>query len=53
MGVLLVITGILFLTGSINMFGFWMLENFPGLAELEKCLLPVEFQGDIVGQPSP
>ena len=33
MGVLLVVTGMLFLTGSINWFGSWMLENFPALGQ--------------------
>ena len=33
MGGLLVITGILFLTGSINTLSFWLLETFPGLAK--------------------
>lgn len=34
MGVLLVITGILFLTGSISQFGFYLLEAFPALGKL-------------------
>ena len=32
MGALLVLTGLMFLTGSINWFGQWLIENFPGLA---------------------
>ncbi len=32
MGAFLVLTGIAFLTGWINAFGFWLLEMFPGLA---------------------
>lgn len=34
MGVLLVLTGIAFLTGSISQFGFYLLEMFPALATL-------------------
>lgn len=34
MGVLLVITGLLFLTGSISQFGFYLLEMFPALGRL-------------------
>ena len=33
-GVLLVITGIAFLTGGIQTASFWLLETFPGLAKL-------------------
>ena len=31
MGAVLVLTGLLFLSGSINWFGSWMLDTFPGL----------------------
>jgi cytochrome c-type biogenesis protein len=34
MGVLLIITGIAFLTGSINTFSFWLLETFPVLGRI-------------------
>ena len=34
MGVLLVITGVMFLTGSIQDTSYWLLETFPGLADL-------------------
>jgi cytochrome c-type biogenesis protein len=33
MGGLLVVTGILFMTGHITTFSFWLLNTFPGLAE--------------------
>jgi cytochrome c-type biogenesis protein len=33
-GVLLVVTGIAFLTGSLQTMSFWLLETFPGLATL-------------------
>lgn len=34
MGVLLVVTGILILTGSMNDIAFWLLETFPGLGRV-------------------
>ena len=34
MGVLLIVTGILFLTGTISQFGFYLLEAFPVLGKL-------------------
>jgi cytochrome c-type biogenesis protein len=33
-GVLLVITGVLFLTGTIQTMGYWLLEAFPALGQL-------------------
>ena len=33
-GVLLIVTGVAFLTGSIQTMSFWLLETFPGLAKL-------------------
>ena len=33
-GVLLVVTGVAFLTGGMQSFSFWLLETFPGLARL-------------------
>ena len=33
-GALLVLTGIAFLTGSLQSVSFWLLEMFPGLAKL-------------------
>lgn len=47
-GVALVITGILFLTGSINWFGQWLLENVPVLAQLEEWVAPKSLGGDIL-----
>ena len=32
MGALLVVTGVLFVTGQITTIAFWMLSMFPGLA---------------------
>lgn len=39
MGGALVITGILFITGSLNAFSFWMLEAFPALGNIEGIVL--------------
>ena len=33
-GILLIVTGILFLTGSVNEIGFWLLETFPSLGKV-------------------
>jgi cytochrome c-type biogenesis protein len=34
MGGLLVLTGIMFLTGSITTMSFWLLETFPALGRI-------------------
>jgi len=48
MGVLLVITGVLFITGSINDMGQWMLETFPILSELEGAIVSDDFQEKLI-----
>ena len=50
MGVLLVLTGILFITGSMNWFGQWMLETFPVLGQVEDWLTPKSLQTEISKQ---
>ena len=50
MGAALVITGILFMTGSINTFGNWMLETFPALGRIEALFAPEGLQQDIMKQ---
>ena len=50
MGALLVLTGLMFLTGSINWFGQWLIETFPALAQAEEWLTPDTLQGDILKQ---
>jgi cytochrome c-type biogenesis protein len=50
MGGLLVLTGILFLTGSINGLGNWLLENVPILAQIEEWVAPKGLQGEILKQ---
>lgn len=39
MGGALVLTGVLFITGSINTFSFWLLEMFPALGNIEGLVL--------------
>lgn len=48
MGAALVVTGLLFMTGSINTFGNWMLETFPALGEIEAWFAPDSLQQDIL-----
>jgi cytochrome c-type biogenesis protein len=48
MGVFLIITGIMFLTGSINWFGQWMLDTFPALAAFEEWMTPKSLRGKIL-----
>jgi len=48
MGVLLIATGVLFLTGSMNYFGQWMLETFPWLGQVEAWATPDTLQHDIM-----
>ncbi len=48
MGGLLVLTGVLFLTGSINDMGQWMLETFPVLNELEGAVMTEGFQEKLI-----
>lgn len=50
MGLLLVITGVLFLTGSITWLGQWLIETFPFLANVEEWLTPDTLQQDILRQ---
>ena len=40
MGVLLVVTGVLILTGSLNVFGVWLLETVPALGRIEEMVTP-------------
>ena len=48
MGVLLVLTGVLILTGGLNWFGTWMIENVPALARIEEMFTPKQLQTDIL-----
>ena len=48
MGVALVLTGVLMLTGSLNWFGAWLLETYPGIANIETWVVPAGLRGDIL-----
>jgi cytochrome c-type biogenesis protein len=48
MGVVLIVTGLLFLTGSINWFGSWMLDTFPGLSKIEQMVTPQDLGKEIM-----
>ena len=50
MGAILVLTGLLFLTGSINWFGSWMLDTFPALGQIEAWVTPEDLGTDIMQQ---
>src|SRR5262245_55646235 len=48
MGVLLVLTGVLRLTGSLNWFGQWLIDNVPFLARIEEAVTPERLQTEIL-----
>jgi len=48
MGGLLVVTGLLFVTGSMNGLGNWMLETFPALAKVEESFTPSDLKREII-----
>jgi cytochrome c-type biogenesis protein len=48
MGVLLILTGTAFLTGSITWLGQWLIENVPLLSEIESWGTPKELQNEII-----
>ena len=48
MGALLVVTGVLMLTGSLNWFGQWLIENVPLLARIEEMFTPERLQTEIL-----
>lgn len=50
MGLMLVITGIMFLTGTMTWMGQWLLETFPFLVELEGSFMSEKLQQDILGR---
>jgi cytochrome c-type biogenesis protein len=50
MGVLLVLTGVLILSGSMNWFGQWLLDNAPVLGRIEEWVTPKGLRSDIVKQ---
>ena len=48
MGLLLIATGILILTGGLNWFGTWMIENVPILGRIEEMFTPKSLQTEIL-----
>jgi cytochrome c-type biogenesis protein len=48
MGVLLVLTGVLILTGSLNWFGQWLIESVPALTRVEEWFTPQRLQTEIL-----
>jgi cytochrome c-type biogenesis protein len=48
MGVILILTGLLFLSGSINWFGSWLLDTFPALSEIEAWVTPKDLGSEII-----
>ena len=48
MGVLLIVTGLLFVTGSMNFIGQWLLDTFPILAVIEESFTPKGLQTEIM-----
>lgn len=50
MGAVLVVTGIMFLTGSMNWLGQWMIETFPFLATIEETFTSKSLQTEIMKQ---
>jgi len=48
MGALLVITGVLFLTGSMNWMGQWLIEHAPFLAQIEEWMTSKNLQTEIL-----
>jgi len=50
MGLLLVVTGVLMLTGSLNWLGQWLIENVPALARIEDLVAPQRLQLEILKQ---
>ena len=48
MGAVLILTGLLFMTGSMNVVGQWMLDTFPGLASFEEWITPKSLQLEIM-----
>ena len=52
MGAILILTGLLFLSGSINWFGSWLLDTFPALGQIEGWITPEGLQTEIMQQGS-
>jgi cytochrome c-type biogenesis protein len=53
MGLLLIVTGLLFIFGAQNWFSQWVIENFPGLAKVESLVTPANLGSEILRQGTP
>jgi cytochrome c-type biogenesis protein len=51
MGVLLVLTGLMFLTGTMTWIGQFMIEAFPFLSQIEAYMTPDSLREDILRRP--
>jgi cytochrome c-type biogenesis protein len=47
-GAVLLLTGVMFLTGSMNWFGQWMIDSFPALAQIEESVTPKGLQTEVM-----
>jgi cytochrome c-type biogenesis protein len=53
MGVMLILTGLLFMTGSIQGFGTWLIDTFPAIATLEEQMVPMWVRDAILKRGPP
>ena len=53
MGLLLVVTGLLFVFGAQNWFSQWMIENFPVLGQIESYVTPSDLGNEILKKGMP
>jgi cytochrome c-type biogenesis protein len=50
MGIILILTGVMFITGTMGWLAQWMLETFPQLSQIESWLVPEGIQEDILNR---
>ena len=53
MGLLLIVTGLLFVFGAQNWFSQWMIENFPSLGQIESSITPANLGTEILKRGTP
>ena len=51
MGIMLILTGVMFLTGTMTWVGQFMIETFPVLSQIEDLMTPDSLQQDIMRRP--
>jgi cytochrome c-type biogenesis protein len=49
-GAVLVVAGLMFLTGSMNRFGQWMIDTFPALAQIEESVTSKALRTEVMRQ---